>query len=205
MVMAPPPTYDSAVSPSFHGCPAFLTGISHHDLLPHIPLIRLSVVNSSLHRWVAPKSLNSSSQLLCCLGYVWLWKDCLILIPFRLRRSAVSLSVLNVCPLTQTTARHGDQTPASVPPPAEGRSSPTNTPVSPPSSFILPSFAWVSIFFSTGQVLVSALSWYSAFTSVSEGVFLIYPWREMYSTSTYSSAILQSKSFNFDAFLNSML
>ena len=86
----------------------------------------------------------------------------------------------------------GGLTPASVPPPTEGRSSPTNTPDSAPSSFVLPSFAWVYIFFSIGQVLLSALSWCSACTSVSESVFLIYPWREMYSTSTYSSAILFS-------------
>ena len=91
----------------------------------------------------------------------------------------------------------GDRTPASVPPPTEGRSSPTNTPVFPPSSFILLSFAWFYIFFSTGQVLLSALSWCSACTSVSEGVFLMYPWREMYSTSTYSSAILFWKLFKF--------
>ena len=38
--------------------------------------------------------------------------------------------------------------------------------------FILPSFAWVYIFFSTGQVLLSTFSWCSAFTSVSDGVFL---------------------------------
>ena len=63
---------------------------------------------------------------------------------------------------------------------------------SPPSSFILPSFAWFCIFFSTGQVLLSALSWCSACTSVSEGVFLLYLWREMYSTSSYSSTILFS-------------
>ena len=56
----------------------------------------------------------------------------------------------------------GDRTPASVPQPAEGRSSPTNTPAFPPSSFILPSFAWFYIFFSTGQVALFALSWCSA-------------------------------------------
>ena len=43
-----------------------------------------------------------------------------------------------------------------------------------PSSFILPSFAWLYVFFSTGQVLLSTLSWCSAGTSVSEGVFLIH-------------------------------
>ena len=86
----------------------------------------------------------------------------------------------------------GDQTPASVPRPTKGRSSPTNTPVFPPSSFVLLSFVWFCIFFSSGQVLLSTLSWCSACTSVSEGVFLMYPWREMYSMSTYSSAILFS-------------
>ena len=62
----------------------------------------------------------------------------------------------------------------------------------PPGSFVLPSFPWFHIFFSTGQVLLSSPSWCSACTSVSEGVFLMYLWREMYSTSTYSSAILFS-------------
>ena len=68
----------------------------------------------------------------------------------------------------------GDRTPASVPPPKD-RSSPTNTPILPPSSFLLPSFAWFYIFFSASQVLLSALSWCSACTSVSEGVFLMFP------------------------------
>ena len=55
------------------------TGISHHDLLPYIPLICLSIVNSSPRTEIAPQSLNSSSQLLSlpgylspCSGYVWL-------------------------------------------------------------------------------------------------------------------------------------
>ena len=87
--------------------------------------------------------------------------------------------------------RCGDWTPASVPPPAKDMSSHTNTPVFPPSSFILLSFSWFYIFFSSGQVLLSTLSWCSACTSVSEGVLLMYLWREMYSTSTYSSAILE--------------
>ena len=119
-------------------------------------------------------------------------KDYLILIPFRLPRSAVSLSAFSVSPLTQTIALLCGSDPCFIPPPAEGRSSPTNTPVFPPSSFVLLSFAWFYIFFSIGQVLLSTLSWCSACTSVSQGVFLMYPWREMYSTSTYSSAILFS-------------
>ena len=51
-------------------------------------------------------------------------------------------------------------------------------------------FSCFYVFFSTSQVFLSSLSWCSACTSVSEGVFLMYPWREMFSTSTYSSAIL---------------
>ena len=62
----------------------------------------------------------------------------------------------------------------------------------PPSPFMLLSFVWFCIFLSAGQVILSAPSWCSACTSVSEGVFLMYPWREMYSMSTYSSAILFS-------------
>ena len=67
------------------------TGISHHSLLPHIPFICLSSVNSSPRPGIAPQSLNSSSQLLCFQGTcVPVWgmyscdKYCLILIPFRL-------------------------------------------------------------------------------------------------------------------------
>ena len=48
------------------------------------------------------------------------------------------------------------------------------------------------LFFSAGLVLLSVLSWCPACTSVSEGVFLMYPWREMYSMSTYFSTILFS-------------
>ena len=68
MVLGPPPTHDSAVSPCFHGCPAFLPGISAHNLLPHIHLISLSAVNSSPRPGISPQSLNSSSQQLCLSG-----------------------------------------------------------------------------------------------------------------------------------------
>ena len=87
--------------------------------------------------------------------------------------------------------RCGDWTPASVPPPAEGMSSP-NTPVFPPSSFVLLSFAWFYMFFSAGQVLLATPSWCSACTSVSEGAFLMGLWRERHSTSTCSSVLLLS-------------
>ena len=66
-------------------------------------------------------------------------------------------------------------------------------PVFPPSSFILQSFVWFYTFFSTGQVLLAALSCCSACTSVSEGEFLMYLWSEMYPMS--SSTILLSLCF----------
>ena len=77
------------------------TGISHHNLLPHIPSIQLSAVNSSPCPGIASQSLNSSSQplhlpgnLSPCLRYVQLWQD-LILIPFRLPQiSCFTLSLL---------------------------------------------------------------------------------------------------------------
>ena len=48
-----------------------------------------------------------------------------------------------------------------------------------PSSFILLSFAWFYIFFSTFQVLLFAFIWCSDYSSVPEGVCLMYPWREV--------------------------
>ena len=107
-------------------------------------------------------------------------------------RSAVSLSALMFLLWLRHLPWSGDWTLVSVPLSAEGRSNPTNTLVFPPvpSSYrVLP---WFYIFFPAGQVLLSSLTWYSAWTSVSEGVFLMYSWREVNSTSTYFSAILFS-------------
>ena len=59
------------------------TGISHHNLLPHIPWNRLSTVNSSPHPGIVPQFLNSSSQTLPSSRLASLPRDCLILIPFR--------------------------------------------------------------------------------------------------------------------------
>ena len=196
MVMAPPLMCNSAMLPCFHDCLAFL----HQHFPPWSPPshpLNLSLFSqqqpspwdcSTIPKLQLPATAPSrepaflSGVCMAVARTVWF--------SFHLgcHRSAVSLSALNVSPLTQTVAPMW--TPASVPPPAEGRSSPTNTPVFPPRSFILLSFAWFYIFFSAGQVLLPALSWCSACTSVSEGVFLMYLWREMYSTSNYSSNIL---------------
>ena len=80
------------------------TGISHHSLLPHIPSISLSTVNSSPYPGIAPWSLNSSSS--CCTfqginipvrgkyGMSGCGKDCLSLILFRLPKiSCLTLSL----------------------------------------------------------------------------------------------------------------
>ena len=177
------------------------TGICHSHLLSHIPSIRLVTVNSSSCCSTVPK--HQLPAAVPSKGPAFLSGVCVaatrtVWFSFHLgcHRSAVSLSALKVSALTRQLPQCGDRTPALVLT-AEGRSSPTNTPVSPPSTCILPSFAWVYVFFSTGQVLLSALSWCLACTSVSEGVFLMYPWREMYSTSTYSSTILFSSLINF--------
>ena len=158
------------------------TSISHHNLFPHITSISLSAVNSSPRPRIATQSLNANSQSLhlsgdqhSCLGYVWLCKDCLIFIPFTLPQincfihslkcfSSDSDSCLGVgCgPLLQFPH-----------PPGAGPVLLTLlfSPLIPSSYQILHD----SIFFSAGQVFLSALSWCSTCTSVSEDVFLKYP------------------------------
>ena len=91
MVMAPSHICDSTYLLASMAAWLSSTGISHHNLLPHIPSIRLSTVNSSPHPGIAHQPLNSSSQPLhlpgTCIpvqGMYGCSKDCLILIPFRL-------------------------------------------------------------------------------------------------------------------------
>ena len=89
----------------------FSTGISHHNLLPHIPRICLSIVNSSPRQGTSPQSLNSNSPTVPSRGSTALSEVCMatartVWFSFHLgfHRSAVSLWALNVSPLTQTTA-----------------------------------------------------------------------------------------------------
>ena len=203
MVMAPPPTRDSAVSLCFHGCRAFL----HRHFPPQSPPshpLNLSL-HSSPRPGIAPQSLNSSSQLLhiwrdqhSCLGYVGCNKDCLILFPFRLPQiSCFTLSLKCFSSDSDDCPNVGIGPLRQFPHPLRALPVLLICLIFSPSYLVLPSFAWFYIFFSAGQVLLSALSWCSACTSVSEGVFLMYPWREMYSTSTYSSTILFSQVVDF--------
>ena len=62
LVLAAPPAPESAASPGSTAAWLSSTGVSHHDLLPHIPSTHLSAVSSSPRPGVAPRSLSSSSQ-----------------------------------------------------------------------------------------------------------------------------------------------
>ena len=147
--------------------------ISHHNLLPHLPSICLSAVNTSPRLEIAPQYLNSSFQLLHLPGdLVPVWgmygcgKDCLILLSFRL--SQISCFTLSL----KCFSSDSDSCPdVGIRPLLQFPHLPRAGPVLLtllffPSSFILPSFACFYIFFSSGQVVLSALSWCSACTSV---------------------------------------
>ena len=118
-------------------------------------------------------------------------KDCLILLPFRLPQlSCFTLSLECFSSSDSDNCPHVGIRPFLQFPHLPRAGPVLQTLLFSPSSFVLQSFAWVYIFLSAGQVPLSALSWCSACTSVSEGVFLMYLWREMYSTSTYSSSTI---------------
>ena len=198
MVIAPPTMHYSAVSPCFQGCPAFLHRHFLSRSLPSPPLHPSLCSQQQPSSWdlfmlpklpaAVPSRASSSLSGVCMAVARTVWFSFHLGCHSQLFHSQPSVFLLWLRQLPWC----GDLTPASAPPPTKGRSGPTNTPVFPPSSLVLPSFAWFYIFSSAGQVLLSVLSWCSACTSVSEGIFLMYPWREMYSTFTYSSTILLS-------------
>ena len=127
-----------------------------------------------------------------CPGY-GCSKDCLILIPFRLPQvSCFTLSLKCFSSDSDNCPDVGIRPRLQFPHLPKAGTILLTLLLFPSSSFILPSFVWFCIFFSAGQVLLSTLSWCSACTSVSDGVFLTYLWRDMYSTSTYSSTFLFS-------------
>ena len=160
MVMAPPPMPDSAVLSCFYGCLSFLhrhfppqscpshaLGQSLHNqqqLLPWdcctIPKLQLPATAPSR----GPVSLSGVSM--ATKRTVW------FSFPLGCHRSTVSLSALNVSPLTQTIAPTWGADPYFRSPTHRGWSDPSITPVFPPSFFILLSFVWFYIFFTAGQV-----------------------------------------------------
>ena len=178
MVMAPLATCDSALSPGFHGWPASL----HRHFPPQSPpshLLELSLCSQQQplpwHCSTIPKfQLPATAPSRVCMAVartVWFSSH------WGCHRSAVSRSATS---LTQIIAPVWGSDPCFSSPPPQGRSSPTNTPVFPASFFTLPSFVWVFILFSAGQVLLSTLSWCSALTSMSEGVFLVFMERDVF-------------------------
>ena len=101
MVMAPPPTHDSAVSPCFHGWPVFLHRHFPPQSSPSNPL------DLSLHSQQKPLPWDCSkipkpAPSLCIFQviYIPVWgmygcgKDCLILISFML--SQISCFILSL-------------------------------------------------------------------------------------------------------------
>ena len=88
MVMAPPTTHDSAISPCLHGCPAFLHRQFPSQSPPSPPSTRLSAVNSSPHlhtpQTLPPSPCTFQGTLVSVPSMYDCGKDCLILIPFRL-------------------------------------------------------------------------------------------------------------------------
>ena len=133
-------------------------------------------------------------------------KDCLVLIPFRLTQiSCFTLSLKYFSSDPHNCPDVGIGPLLQVPQPQ--RASPVLVTVLffplVPSSYQV--FCGSIYSFSAGQILLSALSWSSPCTSVSEGVFPMYLWREMYSMSTYSSTVLVSHYFLMFSFFGRVL
>ena len=148
--MAPPPIHDLGVSPCFHGCWAFL----HMHFLPGPPPSHPLSLSLRSQQLPSPWDCSTISKLqlpaavpsrgLASLSEICMAAASCVCFSFHLgcHRPAVSLSTLNVSLLTQTNCPAVViRPPASFTPLAKGRSSPTNTPVPHPSSFVLLSFA----------------------------------------------------------------
>ena len=108
--MTPAPTHNSAVSLASMAAWLSSTGISHHNLLPHIPSICLSAVNSNPHpgcstipKLQLPAAVPSRGRASLSMLMYGRGKDCLISFHLGCHRSPASLSALNVSPLTQTS------------------------------------------------------------------------------------------------------
>ena len=112
MVMAPPNVRDSAVSPCFHSCLAF----RHRHFLPQTPPshpLNLSLHSqqetspwdcSTIPKYQLPATVPSRGP--ASLSWVCMAEAKIILFSSHLgcHRSDVSLSALNVSPVTQTVA-----------------------------------------------------------------------------------------------------
>ena len=119
-------------------------------------------------------------------------KDCPILIPFRLPQISCLTLGLKCSSCDSDNSLLWGSDPCFGSPTRRGQVQSYQHSCFCPGAFALPSFAWFYVFFSSGQVLLSAPSWCSACTSVSEGELLMDPRGRMYSKSTCSSTTLFS-------------
>ena len=112
MVMAPPTMHDSIVSPCFHGCPAFC----HMHFPPQSSSSHLLDLSLHNQQWPSPWDCSTipkhqlsgavPSRGPASLSWVCIAEARIILFSSHLgcHRSDVSLSALNVSPVTQTVA-----------------------------------------------------------------------------------------------------
>lgn len=125
---------------------------------------------SGVHRatsWIVSVDLRLSFRLSQISSFILQWPQMLPLCPI----------LLPLC---------GYLTAAPACPSPECRTSPAHSLFFP--SFLHPlSFAWICIFLPSDHGLLPALSCCSVISSASKDIFLIHPWREMYSSSTISS------------------
>ena len=166
MVMAPTPTSDSAVSPCFHGAPAFLH--SHFSSrTPPSPPLNPSLLcqqqpspwdHSTLPKLQLPDTAPSRGTRVPVRSMHRCSKDCLILIPVRLPQiSCFSLSL-------KYFSSDSDNCPdVEIVPLLQFPHLPRAGPGLVPLLFfpLVPSSyqrTWFSIFFSTGQVLLFPFS-----------------------------------------------
>ena len=165
-VMAPPPTHDSAVSPCFQGCPAFL----YRHFSPKSPshLLDLSLHSqqqplpwdcSTISKLLLPAAAPSKGSK--SLSGVYMAAARIVWFSFHLgcHRSTVSLLALNVSSLTQTIAPMWGSDPCFSSPTRRGQVQSYWHSCFPPRSFILLSSTWVYIFFShcSGTPVLSQL------------------------------------------------
>ena len=178
----------SAKSPPSHALSPFL-----HSQQQHLPWNCSTIPRLQLSAAAPSRGLAVLSGLClnCC-------KDCLILIPFRLSQVSYFTFGLKCFSSHLDSCSH-----AGIRHLLQFSHPPRACPVLvthlffPLSSFTLQSFAWFYILLSVGQVLLSSHSWCSASTSVSKGVFLMCPWREIYSTFIKNSDSCSTQLFNY--------
>ena len=161
------------------------TGISHYNILPQVPLGHLHSQQqtspwdcSTIPMLQLPATVPSRGSVsLSRVHMAPVRIICVIFIPFRLSHiSCFTLSFKCFSSVPKNCPDGRDQTPVPFPPPTKGRSS-SSLSSFPSTSFALPSFVWFCIFFSSGQVLLPTLRGCSGSSSVSKGVYLMYPWR----------------------------